>query len=41
MAWNNCLLLWAVRNDPIARGLLADSLASSAALASRLLLVEV
>jgi hypothetical protein len=30
-----------VRGDPIARGLLADSLASSAALASRLLLVEV
>ena len=41
LAWNNCLLLWAVRHDPIARGLLADSLARSAALASRLLLVEV
>jgi hypothetical protein len=41
LAWNNCLLLWAVRDDPIARGLLADSLASSAAIASRLLLVEV
>jgi hypothetical protein len=41
LAWNNCLLLWAVRDDPIARGLLADSLAASAALASRLLLVEV
>jgi hypothetical protein len=41
LAWNNCLLLWAVRNDPIARGLLADSLARSAALASRLLLVQV
>jgi hypothetical protein len=41
LAWNNCLLLWAVRGDPIARGLLADSLASSAAIASRLLLVEV
>jgi hypothetical protein len=41
LAWNNCLLLWTVRGDPIARGLLADSLASSAALASRLLLVEV
>ena len=40
MAWNNCLLLWAVRDDPFARGLVADSLASSAALASRLLLVE-
>ena len=41
LAWNNCLLLWAVRDDPIARGLLADSLAAAAALASRLLLVEV
>ena len=40
LAWNNSLLLWAVRDDPIARGLLADSLASSAAIASRLLLVE-
>src|SRR5499427_10839373 len=38
LAWTNCLLLWAVRDDPIARGLLADSLASSAAIASRLLL---
>jgi Family of unknown function (DUF5995) len=41
LAWNNCLLLWAVRDDPIARGLLADSLARSAALTSRLLLVAV
>ena len=41
LAWNNCLLLWAVRDDPFARGLLADSLASSAAIASRLLLVAV
>jgi Family of unknown function (DUF5995) len=41
LAWNNCLLLWAVRDDPIARGLVADSLAGSAALASRLLLVAV
>ena len=41
LAWNNCLLLWAVRNDPIASGLLADSLARSAALTSRLLLVAV
>jgi hypothetical protein len=41
LAWNNCLLLWAVRDDPIARELLAVSLASSAAIASRLLLVEV
>jgi hypothetical protein len=41
LAWTNCLLLWAVRDDPIARGLLTDSLASSAALTSRLLLVAV
>jgi hypothetical protein len=41
LAWNNCLLLRAVRDDPIARGLLTDSLASSAALTSRLLLVAV
>jgi uncharacterized protein DUF5995 len=41
LAWNNCLLLWAVRDDPIASGLLAGSLARSAALASRLLLVAV
>jgi len=41
LAWNNCLLLWAVRDDPIASRLLADSLARSAAMASRLLLVAV
>jgi hypothetical protein len=41
LAWNNCLLLWEIRDDPIARALLADSLAGSAALASRLLLVAV
>jgi hypothetical protein len=41
MAWNNCLLLWAVRHDPVARGLLLDSLAASTAMASRLLLVAV
>ena len=41
LAWNNCLLLWAVRDNPIASGLLTDSLASSAALTSRLLLVAV
>ena len=41
LAWNNSLLLWAVRDDPVARGLLADSLAASAALSSRLLLVTV
>src|SRR5215472_2160854 len=41
LAWNNCLLLWAVRDDPNATALLAGSLARSAALASRLLLVAV
>jgi len=41
MAWNNCLLLWAVRDDPIARGLVLDSLAASTALASQLLLVAI
>ena len=41
LAWNNSLLFWAVRDDPAVRGLLADSLAASAALSSRLLLVTV
>ncbi|HKA97117.1 MAG TPA: DUF5995 family protein [Streptosporangiaceae bacterium] len=41
LAWNNCLLLGAVRDDPNASGLLAGSLARSAALASRMLLVAV
>ena len=41
LAWNNCLLLWAVRNDRLARGLLLDTLATSTALASKLLLVPV
>ncbi len=41
MAWTNSLLLWAVRDDPVARGLLLDSLAASTAVASRMLLVAV
>ena len=41
LAWTNCLLLWAVRDNRIARGLLLDSLAASTALASRMLLVAV
>jgi len=41
LAWNNTLLLWAVRHDPIARGLFLDTLAASTALASRMLLVAV
>ena len=41
LAWTNCLLLWEVRNIPVARGLLLDSLAASAALASQMLLIAV
>jgi len=41
LAWDNCLLLWSVRDDPIARALFLDTLAASTALASRLLLVAV
>ena len=41
LAWNNCMLLWAVRNDAIARGLFLDTLAASTALASQMLLVAV
>jgi len=41
LAWNNCLLLWAVRGDPVATGLVQGNLAASTALASRLLLVAV
>ena len=41
LAWNNCLLLWTVRDNPIARGLFLDTLATSTALASQMLLVAV
>ena len=41
MAWNNCLLLWALRDDPIARDLFLGTLAASTALASQMLLVAV
>ena len=41
LAWNNCVLLWAVRDDRIARGLFLDTLAASTALASQMLLVAV
>ena len=41
LAWTNCLLLWEVRDIPVARGLLLDSLAASAALASQMLLIAV
>jgi hypothetical protein len=36
LAWNNCLLLRAMRDDPVARGLFLDTLAAPAALASRM-----
>ena len=41
LAWNNALLLWAVRDDPIARGLFPGTLATFTALASKMLLVAV
>ena len=41
LAWNNALLLWALRDEPVARGLFLDGLAAQVALASRLLLVAV
>ena len=41
LAWTNCLLLWAVRDDEIARGLFLDALTASTAMASRMLLVAV
>lgn len=41
MAWNNCLLLWELRNVPPARALFLDGLAAGTAMASRLLLVSV
>ncbi len=41
LAWNNSLLLWEVRSDPVVRGLLCDSLAATTAMASRMLLIAV
>jgi len=41
IAWNNSLLLWEVRDDPVALSLLRDSLAATTAAAGRLLLVAV
>ncbi|HUK69125.1 MAG TPA: DUF5995 family protein [Streptosporangiaceae bacterium] len=41
LAWKNSLLLWELRDDPVARELFLDSLAAATALASRLLLVVV
>lgn len=41
LAWTNCQLLWAVRDDPVARGLCLDALDASTAMAGRMLLVAV
>jgi hypothetical protein len=41
LAWNNSLLLWALRDDPFERGLFLGSLAATTATASRMLLVAV
>lgn len=41
LAWTNSLLLWEVRADPLARGLLCDSLAAATAAASSMLLIAV
>ena len=41
LAWSNSLLLWELRDIPVARGLLLDNLAAATALASRMLLVAV
>jgi hypothetical protein len=41
LAWNNSLLLWEIRTDPLACGLFRDSLAASTAAASRMLLIAV
>lgn len=41
LAWNNSLLLWEVRGDPVVRSLVCDSLAITTAAASRMLLIAV
>jgi hypothetical protein len=41
LAWDNSLLLWELRDIPVARGMFRDNLAAATALASRLLLVAV
>ncbi len=41
LAWTNSLLLWQVRDDAVARGLVVDGLAAMTAAASRLLLIAV
>jgi hypothetical protein len=41
LAWQNALVLWELRSEPLARGLFLDGLAAATALASRLLLTAV
>jgi hypothetical protein len=41
LAWRNALMLWEVRDNPVARALFLDGLATATALASRLLLTPV
>lgn len=41
LAWRNSLLLWELRDIPVARDLFLDSLAAATAAASRMLLVAV
>src|SRR5215470_9850319 len=41
LAWQNALVLWALRPDPAGSGLFLDGLAATTALASRLLLTAV
>ncbi len=41
LAWNNSLLLWEIRANPLACDLFRDSLAASTAAASRMLLIAV
>jgi hypothetical protein len=41
LAWTNALLLWELRDEPVARGLFLDGLAAATALATRMLLVSV
>ena len=41
LAWNNSLLLWEIRTDPLACGLFRESLAASTAAASSMLLIAV
>jgi len=41
LAWQNALVLWELRGEPVARALFLDGLAAATALASRLLLTAV